>query len=132
MEIKQAIEMTEELLVDNEKGIDSLGKYGDEVAVKLLSKVNELQEDNNACACEIAVLKHLLREKTAEAEQLIEQAERARLLEVHWRSEIDRHAEPFNKMGRTLDKINKMIRRGFVNLGDELNYEIKDIMEGDK
>ena len=107
MEIKQAIEMTEALLVDNEKGIDSLGKYGDEVAVKLLSKVNELQEDNNACACEIAVLKHLLRDKTAEVER-------------------------FSKMGRTLDKINKMIHRGFVNLGDELNYEIKGMMEPDK
>lgn len=89
------------------------------IAVKYFMKeINQLVAENA-----------LLRQETERAK---EHAERARSLEVHWRSEVDRHAEPFNKMGRTLDKINKMIRRGFVNLGDELNYEIKELMEPDK
>lgn len=59
-------------------------------------------------------------------------ADRKELLALHWKDEVDRHAETFNRMGRAMDKINKMVRRGFVNLGDELNYEIKEIMETDK
>ena len=43
MEIEQAIEMTEALNLDNEKGITTLGDYGDEVATTLLKEVEELR-----------------------------------------------------------------------------------------
>jgi len=44
MEIEQAIEMSEALTSDNEHSISTLGSYGDEIAVLLLSKIIEQKE----------------------------------------------------------------------------------------
>ena len=43
MDIEQAIEMAEALNLDNERGLTTLGEYGDEVAVVLLREVEELR-----------------------------------------------------------------------------------------
>lgn len=94
----------------------------------IINHVRELQEDNNACAVEIAVLEDLIRETTKENELLIKQKERATSLEFYWRSSVEQHSDKYNKMGRTLDKIDKLVRRGFVNLGDDLNNEVFSLM----
>ena len=43
MKIEQAIEMVEALTLDNEHGIDSLNKHGDEVALALYKRNKELE-----------------------------------------------------------------------------------------